>query len=163
MRDTEASLRWITNILQELNIPFQIAGGLAANAYGATRELADIDIDIPEDNFELIKANVSNYITFGPSHLKTINWDLMLITLNHHGQEIDLSGAYHTKIFNPSSGRWHELCTDFSKSIQMELYGVKVPVIPREDLIAYKKILARPVDIADVDEIEKASASKENL
>jgi hypothetical protein len=163
MRDTRASLRWITDILQELNIPFQIAGGLAANAYGATRELADIDIDIPEDNFELIKDKVSDYIIFGPSHLKTTSWDLMLITLNHHGQEIDLSGAYHTKIFNPSSGSWHELYTDFSKSIQMELYGVKVPVIPREDLLAYKKILSRPVDIADVDEIEKSFISKENL
>lgn len=62
MRGTKASLKWITTTLKELNIPFQIAGGLAAIAYGATRDFWDIDIDVPENSFELITENVSDFI-----------------------------------------------------------------------------------------------------
>src|SRR5579872_2437385 len=106
MRDPKASLKWITDILKKLGIPFQISGGLAARAYGATRDLIDIDIDIPEDKFGVVQAKVSEFIIFGPSRLKTANWDLLLITLNHHGQEIDLSGTDTTKIFNKTTGKW---------------------------------------------------------
>src|SRR5690348_12670369 len=50
-KDTKSALHWIVNILKKLNINFQIAGGLAANIYGADRPLHDIDIDIPEEYF----------------------------------------------------------------------------------------------------------------
>ena len=42
MKDTESSFRWIINILQNNNIPFQIEGGFASRLYGSNRELADI-------------------------------------------------------------------------------------------------------------------------
>ena len=153
MRDTKASLKWITTILNELNIPFQIAGGLAAIAYGATRELWDIDIDVPEEKFELIKEKVGAFVITEPTHFKDEHWDLWLMTLNHQGQEIDLSGAHQTKIFDHATQQWHLLMTDFSKSVTMKLFGIEVPVIPKEDLLAYKKILARPVDLADITEL----------
>lgn len=34
-----------------------------------------------------------------------------------------------------------------------EIAGVKLPVMPQEDLIAYKLALGRPVDVLDVAEI----------
>ena len=123
MRNTKSSLTWITEILEDLNIPFQIAGGLAAKAYGATRDLWDIDIDIPEDKFELVRAKVSEFIIFGPSHFQDIHWDLWLMTLNHHGQKIDLSGAYQIKICDQLTGLWHKLQTDFSKAVFIEILG----------------------------------------
>lgn len=55
MRDTKAALAWITGILKSSQVPFQISGGLAANVYGATRELADIDIDLPDEKFDLVR------------------------------------------------------------------------------------------------------------
>lgn len=157
MRDPKATLIWITNILRELNIPYQIAGGLAARVYGSTRDLLDIDIDIPEDKFDLLKNKVSEFIISGPSRFKDTHWDLLLMTLNYHGQEIDLSGAYQTKIFDQARGKWHDLATDFSKTVMLKIFGLIVPVIPREDLLAYKKILAREVDLSDIEEIEKST------
>ena len=41
------AFRWIVGLLEELAIPFLLVGGLAARAYGASRELADIDFYAP--------------------------------------------------------------------------------------------------------------------
>lgn len=37
MKDTKTALIWITGILKKHQIPFQISGGLAAIAYGASQ------------------------------------------------------------------------------------------------------------------------------
>jgi hypothetical protein len=154
MRDTRTSLKWITDILKELKIPFQIAGGLAAIAYGSNRELIDIDIDIPEDKFDVLNIRVNDFIVSGPSRVKDEQWDLLLMTLNHYGQVIDISGAHQTKIFNKKTHEWHQISTNFSKTELIEILGVKIPVIPREELLGYKKILSRSVDLVDVEAIE---------
>ena len=37
----------------------------------------------------------------------------------------------------------------------MDAYGLKVPVIAKEDLIAYKKLILRDVDIIDIEALSK--------
>jgi len=150
----KTALVWITDILKTSNIPFLITGGLAAIAYGATRVLLDIDIDIPEDKFEVLEKQVSKFLVFGPDQFKSDLWDLKLMTLTYNNQEIDLSGAYHTKIFNRTTNEWVQLNTNFSEYVEMNVFGLTMPVIPLKDLLAYKKILGRPVDISDIREIQ---------
>lgn len=79
-KNTKAAFHWIVNILKKFNTPFQIAGGLAAIVYGANRPLEDIDIDIPEEYFSLIKEEVKDFIIYGPAQFKDETWDLMLMT-----------------------------------------------------------------------------------
>jgi hypothetical protein len=146
---------WIINILTQLNVPFQVAGGLAAITYGSTRPLEDIDIDIAEDKFVLVKAEVNDFIIYGPTQFKDETWDLMLMTLNYHGQLIDLSGAYDTKIYDKENNKWRHLSADFTTSEIKNIFGVAVPVISKCELLYYKKIIARPVDLIDVAQIEK--------
>ncbi len=155
MRDTKKSLQWITDLLNKLNIPFQIAGGLAAHIYGATREINDIDIDIPEESFESVLPHIKKYITYGPAFHEDEHWKLWLITLNHEGQFIDLGGAYKTVMFNHHTQSWQKLQADLSLAIFQNLWGITVPVISQEDLIAYKKILSREVDLQDIDEMRQ--------
>lgn len=100
MQRAKAALIWITDILKKHEISFQIAGGLAARVYGSTRPLEDIDIDMPEEAFDIIKNDVSDFIIYGPEQFKSDQWDLLLITLNYHSQLIDLGGAYRSRIFN---------------------------------------------------------------
>lgn len=154
MKNTKAALIWITNILKKHQIPFQITGGLAAIAYGANRPLADIDIDIPDNRFDLIINDVKPYIVFGPAHLKSDKWDLMLMTLNYHGQEIDLSGADSTHIYNEKTAKWIKLNENLSEVTQQKIFDLELPVIPIKSLIYYKKILAREVDLFDIDQIK---------
>ena len=156
MNIEKKAILWITNILNKHAIPFQIAGGLAVRAYGSSRKLMDIDIDIPEEDFETLKLETAPYIIFGPSQFKNEHWDLLLMTLNYHGQEIDLAGAYHTKIYNSENNAWKKIITDFSKTNYMTIHGLSLPVISREELIAYKKILARPIDLVDVKFLEES-------
>ncbi|MDB5238571.1 MAG: MazG-related protein [Candidatus Kaiserbacteria bacterium] len=157
MKNTEAAFHWIIGILQKHAIPFQITGGFAARVYGATRELADIDFDIPEEGIEAIIPDVKPYIIYGPTQYKDAHWDLLLLTLSYEGQEIDMSGAYKGKQFDQTTGSWVAAPADLSSPHMQEVYGVTVPVIPKERLISYKKRLGREVDREDVRSLEALS------
>ena len=149
MKNTKEAFLWITDILEKNNIQFKISGGFAAKIYGCTRELADIDIDIPEKYIDLVAKEVSKYITYGPDQYKDDNWDLKLLTLQYEGQEIDIASA-EAKIFNAESNKWEDSVSDLNRNTIMEVYGKKVPVETIDKLIEYKTKLARDVDIEDV-------------
>jgi predicted nucleotidyltransferase len=127
---TKNALLWITEILNRHNIPFQICGGLAAKLYGSPRPLNDIDIE-----------EVKEYIIFGPEQYLDEKWDLWLMTLNYFGQEIDIGGAIHLKIFDSQHDVWVPFPVDFAKVAWVPVAGIKVPVITKEDLIIYKSLL----------------------
>ncbi len=148
------ALSWITNILQTQHIPFQIAGGLAARAYGAERTLNDIDIDIPQEQFTKLKDLVAPFITLGPEPCKTDKYDLLLMTLHYQGQEIDISSADQVKVFDEKTQAWIDISSDLSDISIQDVLGLSLPVIPRASLLYYKKILARATDLQDVREIE---------
>lgn len=154
MKDTKAALIWITDILKKHQIPFQITGGLAAIAYGVSRPLEDIDIDIPDDKFNLVENEVKNYIVYGPTRFKSEKWDLLLMTLNYLGQDIDLSGADQTYICDEKTKEWIKLVEDLLNAPIKSIFGLQLPVIPYDKLINYKKILSREVDLIDIQQLE---------
>jgi hypothetical protein len=154
VKNTEGAFRWIVGILRTRQIPFRITGGLAAQQYGATRPLADIDIDIPSEKFEAILPAVKDYITWGPERYSDENWNLHLMTLTYEGQEIDIAGASDAKIYDVDSKSWISYPADLSQVEPYSVYGCRVPIISRRILINYKKQLGRGVDLSDVREIE---------
>lgn len=154
MQDTENALKWIVEILETAHVPFQILGGFAAHIYGSPRKIADIDIAIPEEKFDVILPKIKQYLTFGPGHYHDAEWDLQLMTISYKGQEIDLAGAYKKKFFDHTKKEWVAFPTVFSSSEYREIFDVKVPFIKKKELIAYKKMLARKVDIEDVKILE---------
>ncbi len=150
MKNTEVALKWIVGILKKYNVPFQIGGGFAAHVYGSPREIADIDIAIPEESFDIILPEIKEYLIFGPEHYMDKDWDLQLMTISYQGQEIDFAGAYQKKFFNHTKQEWIAFPSDFSTSEYREIYGVKIPLMARKKLIGYKKMLSREVDIEDL-------------
>ncbi|MDO8558607.1 MAG: hypothetical protein Q7S09_05525 [bacterium] len=141
MKNTEKAFKWIIGILKKHEVPFQITGGLAAKVYGSNRPLADIDIDIPDDDFPKIMEDVNKFIVYGPAHYNDERWDCKLMTLSFEGQEIDISGADSMKICDARTGEWKSMPTDFLKSVEKEVFGISVPVIPPKALVDYKQML----------------------
>ena len=154
METAEKAFLWIVGILRKHNVPFRISGGMAARAYGSKRALADIDIDIPEEKFDDILPDVKEFMTDAPERFVGNGWDLLIMVLNYHGQAIDISGD-KVKIQNPKTSEWTKLDVNFSDVENIEIFGISVPVIKKEKLIAYKKILSRPVDILDIAELSR--------
>lgn len=138
--DQLQSFRWITNILFKHNIIFQITGGLAAKIYGSQRPLNDIDIDVQTESLSQLASLVKEYVIYGPSHYNDGKWDLQLMTLRFNNQEIDISGD-KCKIYDDASEIWMDFPAVFLKAELHMIEGISVPVVNKEQLLNYKKLL----------------------
>ncbi|MCR4327737.1 MAG: hypothetical protein NUV46_04105 [Nanoarchaeota archaeon] len=150
MKKTKEAFEWIVPILRKNKIPFQITGGLAARIYGSNRTLADMDIDLPEKNIIKLEPILKDYIIYGPKMYCDNNFKLLLMTLNFGGQKIDLCGIENQKVFNKNTKKWEKEKINLSQATNKIAYGLKIPVIPLEDLINYKSKIRRRVDLIDI-------------
>ncbi len=154
MRKPRVALRWIVTMLRRNRVPFQVTGGLAARAYGATRPLADIDLTIPEKSLFQYAHQWNDYIVFGPGRYRDSHWDLSLVTLEFQGQAIDL-GSDQARIFDRHCGKWRAWRSDFSQFDTRMVLGLVLPVEPLQRLVAYKDLLGRECDLKDIAELTK--------
>jgi len=154
----ENGLKWITGILEELKIPYQISGGLAAHIYGATRPVNDIDIDVPERRMEELVFRVKKYIIQDLGHFQDKKWDAKLMVLDYHGQIIDLDGAENMKIYDEVNKVWVPCPANLNSSRILKFFDLEIPVVDPRDLAIYKKLLiakGHEHHIGDVDAVEK--------
>lgn len=151
MRNTKEAFFWILDLLKSSEISFQISGGLAAKIYGSNRPLADIDIDVSDkDLVKLSRIINSEHIIFGPRRYKDSEFDLLLMTLRYQDQEIDICGIDSQRLFDKKKKIWTEESIDLFKAVPKEVFGRRIPVIPLNDLLDYKKRIRRDVDLIDV-------------
>lgn len=148
------TLTWITIILREERIPYQVVGGLAARAYGAMRPMLDIDIYLSESGLPKLLPRVEAYIIRPPARYISDLFDVNFLVLDFEGQEIELCMAEGAKIFDSKNNRWVANKIDFNDSTELSIEGVIVSVIPLVRLIQYKNILGRDVDLQDIEEIQ---------
>jgi|ERR1051326_34011 hypothetical protein len=163
MKNPSKTFNWIVAILRKHQVPFVISGGLAAKAYGSPRPLNDIDIDIPNKCFVEILEDISPYIVYGPARLTDERWDCELLTLNHEGQDIDLSGGDDLKICDARTGEWKFMPTNFADTEQLEIFGLKVLVISRAALVEYKSMLDGKHQQVDIQALKRPATAKEHL
>lgn len=154
MRNTEAALKWIVKILKELKIPFEIDGGLAAEAYGSKRELADIDINVPGEDFDKIVPMVKEYLKFGPDWYHDDHWKIYLMTIKYGGQNIDISPLGKISFYNKKNKKWEDYPCDMSGTRIINLAGMDLPFVNEIKLMIYKDKLRRGVDRKDVQGME---------
>ena len=150
MKNTKNAFKWIVSLLRENKIPFQLSGGFAARIYGSNRPLHDIDIEIPDKYFDKLLPHVKDYLFYGPQRYLDETFDLLLMTLRYEGQEIDISGCETDKLFNHQTKQWESCGTKINDVVEKEFYGLTVPVIKWQDLVAYKEKIRRPTDLEDV-------------
>lgn len=146
-------LKKIASILKNNDIKFQISGGLAAIIYGAKRPLYDIDIDVLKKDIFRVRELFKNHITEDFYHLQDENFDIWLLTLKIYGVPVDISQA-EDFYFGSANSEKVLMSPDLSKSVFIDFNGIKIPVENKDELIKYKKILARETDLADTKQIE---------
>jgi hypothetical protein len=135
-------------IIKKLNgIDYQITGGLAAFWYGSKREIYDIDLEVSDSDVYRLSEICREHIIYGPERYVDEHFDLLLMTLDYGGQLIDVCGIDSMYIRG-----WLQLI-DFNTSV--EINGMKVVLLA--DLIAYKKLLNREVDLIDIELLNKKS------
>ena len=160
MKDSVSALAWITKELTDRGIPFAIVGGLASNAYGGSRPLNDIDIDVPDAVMPTLAQELAALRAFGPERSISECFDCQLLGFSYLGQEIELSGAESLLILDRSSNRWVPWPTDLRMIEIRTVLGLRLPVIERNALIAYKKMAGRDTDLIDVSEIQKGHTTR---
>lgn len=153
------ALAWIVGLLNDLEIPFQVVGGLAARAYGATRPLVDLDFYVPTSRLADVAAAASDRVVRPPAHHRDDEWDISFMALEHDGVRIELGGADGARYFDRGAGRWTDVAIDYGVALRREVLGVEVPLMPRVALIAYKRALDRAVDRQDLADLAAAEAA----
>lgn len=112
-----SALSWIAARLGELDVPFQVAGGLAARAHGASRELNDIDIYLPEGALARLLPELREHLSHGPLRYRGDRWDCYFAELRHAGEEIELAEAPRTRYRRGPDHPWREADVDFAASV----------------------------------------------
>ncbi len=151
----QEGLKWSVRLLRKLKIPFLVSGGMAVKLYGVRRHVSDIDIEVSNTDLSKVATEVRKYIKFGPARDVGKYFDESLIKLVYKGQEIEFGGCDSRKIFNTKENRWQADRIDLNDATIKKFYGLSIPVIKKEHLIAYKKIVAREKDLIDARALEK--------
>ncbi len=147
------ALDWIIEYLECNSIPYVVCGGLAAQAYGSNRELADIDIYVPDEYLQQIAQMGKNYVSYGPAHHIGDKWDLTYVQFEFQNQKIEIGSDKDCKIFDSENGEWHQKKIDFNRYEICHIYGRSIKVMSKDDLISYKSTLKREVDLEDINQI----------
>lgn len=131
-------------------MPFQVVGCLAALAHGASRELHDIDLYVPEGALDRLLPELREHHNHGPLRYRDDRWDCYFMEVRYAGEEIELAEAPWTRYRRDPDHPWRDADVDFGESVPREVFGVEVAAMPLERLVAYKRHLDRPVDRHDV-------------
>jgi hypothetical protein len=133
-------LKWIVGVLNRFGMGYQITGGLAAFWYGSKREIYDIDLEVSDSDIYRLSEICRKYIIYGPERYVDEHFDLLLMTLDYGGQLIDVCGIDSMSI----RGEIQEI--DLGSFVEVDGYRV----VRLEDLVYYKKLLGREVDLIDI-------------
>lgn len=142
----------VVDTLNKNSIPFQISGGLAAIAYGSKRPLYDIDIDVNKEDIPKAQRVFKEYIVQDFHRYKDESMEIWEMELDIDGVEVDISQADEA-YFTDKQGNTKRIDTDLEKAQMTDIEGIQVPVMDKQDLIDYKKFIARDTDLDDVNQI----------
>lgn len=138
------ALKWIAQILNEHTIPYRVGGGMATHLYGSGRTVNDIDISISGSYFPIIVPLVKDYVTAGPKHYKNEKWDCDTLSLNYHGQDIDLTDVDTLLMSKKDTGEWvrNKDIYDKHPNVVKGVDGVPVSLMNPRVLLEYKQELS---------------------
>lgn len=137
-------LREIVGVLEARGIAYQATGGLAGNVHGSRWPLHDLDFDVANDDLPRVEALFADFVTRPTGRYVDDEFDLRLLRLNVRGVEVDVSGA------SGGLARGRPIVADLARAETRDFLGLRLRVQPLADLVAYKTLLGREADLADL-------------
>lgn len=150
MRDPAAALRWIGGELRRLGVPYQAVGGLAAVAWGSSRTIVDLDFYVPGTALGALRERLRANVIFGPDRLRGDLWDVTVLAFSQAGVTVELGSADDARYRDREREMWVLAGVQFDRSVPRTVWHETVPVMPRDELIRYKRALRREVDLLDL-------------
>lgn len=148
-----SALTVLTDTLQQHNIPFIGIGGLAAIAWGATRPLVDIDIQVAKKNMPMAEKIFHAYLQTSTRRFQNEHWDIQQMVLSLAGVGADICAAEDFYIVK--GGVKHLVPNSLQNASRKIVGNLEIPVLPLDILLGYKKLLARSVDLEDVGQLRQ--------
>ena len=138
-----AALKWIADLLNKNKVPFCVGGGMATFLYGSGRTINDIDISISGIHFPALVALLKEYIVAGPKHYKNEKWDCTTLSLNYHGQDIDLTDVDTLLMSKRDGTGWIKNKEIYQKHpcIIKKVEGISIAIMDPRVLLEYKQEL----------------------
>ena len=141
----------VLDVLENNTITYQVTGGLAGNIHGSNWPLHDIDIDLHQaDIFRFVSA-FQSFVTRPYSRYQDTEFDLFLVTLTIGNVSVDMSQV--EEAFLIVEGGRHPLPSLLVPPQRKDLRGRDVWVQPLEQLVAYKRLIGRSTDVADLERL----------
>lgn len=134
--------------LSNSNLQYLVIGGLAALAWGVERTLVDIDIQVSKKDFDKVKGLFSRNIEVDDRRYLTDRWDIRQMIIKLHDTDIDVCQAEDFYVLKDDCRCL--VPNQVKRAVPKQIYGINAPVMPLNQLIAYKQIIARPIDLQDI-------------
>ena len=77
-------------------------------------------------------------------------WRLTLATVRYRGQDIDFAGVDDAWVHDRRDALWVRHPVHLARAQRRSVDGHPVRMIPLADLVAYKRLIRRDVDLADL-------------
>jgi hypothetical protein len=147
-----AVLRWLVEALEGAGIPYQATGGLAGNVHGSLWPLHDIDLDAPTALLPRVADLFREALVWGPARYVDREFDIALLRLERDGVDVDICGTEDAFVLTPAGERV-PLLSDLAAARRLEFHGLSLAVLSLPELLAYKRLLGRSADVADLEQL----------
>ena len=144
----ERAVRRLIDYLDSSETCYQFTGGFAGNLYGSRWPLHDLDLDVAEKDLPRLAEILRPYTHHPLALYEDDEFRLQLLRARIEGVEIDI--AQPEGACGRSHGVWVPLGTNLDHRMKVPLLDMHVWVQPLDALIAYKEIIGRHADVADL-------------
>jgi len=144
----EQALRRLVGVLDRAAVAYQFTGGFAGNLHGSRWPLHDLDLDVAAADLPRLADLLRPFTTRPLGRYVDHEFDLQLLRAEMNGVGIDVSQVEDA--FALTGGRRVPLGTSLARRVRVPLLDFAVWVQPLDELIAYKALLGRTADLADL-------------
>jgi hypothetical protein len=152
----EQALRGLVGMLDEVGASYQFTGGFAGNLHGSKWPLHDLDLDVARADLPRLAERLRPFTTSPLGLYLDDEFELQLLRGEIAGVPIDVSQV--EEAFARVGGRRVPLGTTLLQRRRVPVLDFEVWVQPLEELIAYKVLLGRQADLADLRALQVRTA-----